>query len=269
MSLPVPAASSTVLITGASSGIGTELARGLAQRGYGLTITARRRDRLEDLARELRSAHSVTVDVHPADLGDDAERTELIATVRSSGREVIGLCNNAGFGSFGHFNDLDQDVERQMVALNVVALHELTGALLGDMVTRGRGAILNVASTAAFQPLPGAATYAASKAFVLAFSEALHAELAGTGVSCTSLCPGPVSTEFAERAGIADVESAAKLAFDSAEGVARQAVDAMLAGRRSVIPGVVNRLGAFGGRFAPRTVLLPLVKLAGDRRSAR
>lgn len=189
--------------------------------------------------------------------------------MRAGERELIGLCNNAGFGSFGRFNDLDREVGRQMVALNVVAPHELTGALLGDMVRRGHGAILNVASTAAFQPLPGAATYAAIKAFVLAFSEAVHAELAGTGVSCTSLCPGPVSTEFSERAGVSDLEAATKLAFDSAEEVARKAVEAMLSGRRSVIPGVVNRLGAFGGRFAPRTLLLPMVKRAGDRRFAR
>jgi len=269
LSLPAPAASSTVLITGASSGIGTELARDLARRGYGLTITARRRDRLEKLAKELRSVHAVTVEVHSGDLGDDTQRAELIAIVRAGERELIGLCNNAGFGSFGRFNDLDREVGRQMVALNVVALHELTGALLGDMVRRGHGAILNVASTAAFQPLPGAATYAATKAFVLAFSEAVHAELAGTGVSCTSLCPGPVSTEFSERAGVSDLEAATKLAFESAEEVARKAVEAMLSGRRSVIPGVVNRLGAFGGRFAPRTLLLPMVKRAGDRRFAR
>jgi len=269
LSLPAPAASTTALITGASSGIGTELARDLARRGYGLTITARRSDRLEDLAQELRDVHSVTVDVHAGDLGDDTQRAELVAKVSSGERELIGLCNNAGFGSFGRFNDLDQEVERQMVALNVVALHELTGALLGDMVRRGHGAILNVASTAAFQPLPGAATYAATKAFVLTFSEAVHAELAGTGVSCTSLCPGPVSTEFAERAGVSDLEAASRQLFDSAEDVARQAVEAMLAGRRSVIPGVVNRLGAFGGRFVPRTLLLPAIKRVGDRRFAR
>jgi len=265
MSLPVPAPDATVLVTGASSGIGRELARDLGRRGYNLTLVARARERLEELAEELRAAHGLTVAVHTADLTDDGERDGLVAAVRAEGRRVDGLCNNAGFGTLRRMVDVQPGRETAQVRLNVLALHALTDAFLRPMVERGRGAILNLGSIAGFQPLPGFATYAASKAFVNAFSEALHAELHGTGVSCTLLAPGPVRTEFGQRAGAGDWERFSSLIIADPADVAHAAVDAMRAGRRSLIPGLVPQLSALGGRVLPRRVLLPLVALATER----
>src|SRR5687767_2204196 len=168
MALPAPTPGSTVVITGASSGIGAEFARVLAARGHGLTLVARRRDRLEALAEEL---GDVAVDIEPCDLADRAARTALIETLMA--RSVSGLLNNAGHGAHGPVHEADLDYERNMVELNVAALHHLTGALLPQLVAQGTGAILNVASLAAFQPLPNMATYAATKAFVHSFSEAV------------------------------------------------------------------------------------------------
>lgn len=270
MSLPAPARDSTVLVTGASAGIGAELARQLAARGHGLTLVARRRPRLEQLAKEIRSAHGVEVDVRKADLADQAARTRLIRSLDEGPRWVAGVCNNAGFGTFGRLHQLDRARESEEVRVNVLALHELTCAFLPGMVERGTGAVLNVASIAAFQPMPMNATYSATKAFVLSFSEALHAELTGTGVSCTALCPGPVSSEFVGVAGVeADASDLPGFVWASADDVARAGVEGMLRGRRTVIPGVGPRLLAAGGRFAPRSVLLPVAeKLVGSRFAA-
>jgi short-subunit dehydrogenase len=150
-----------------------------------------------------------------------------------------------------------------MVRLNVEALHELTGTFLPAMVERGSGAILNLASTAAFQPIPGFATYAATKAFVSSFSEAVHAELSGTGVSVTSLCPGPTRSEFGDRAGGVSFQKGPDLIFMEAHDVARQGVEAMIAGRRSVVPGLSNKASMVGGRFVPRSLLLPAARKLG------
>jgi uncharacterized protein len=261
MALPAPSYGSTVLITGASSGIGADLARQFAERGYNVTLTARRRERLEGLADELREAHDIHVDVETCDLADAAARRRLADKLRSGEREVVGVCNNAGFGNLGNLLDQDLESETDVVRLNVEAVHELTGAFLPRMVEQGAGAVLNVASTAAFQPLPGFATYAASKAFVHSFSEAVHSELSGTGVSVTSLCPGFTRTEFEQAAGAED--AASKLpgfTWMESEDVARQAVEGMLAGKRTVVPGVLNKAVSTSGRYVPRTVLLPLVK---------
>jgi len=263
MSLPSPTPDSTVIVTGASSGIGAELARDLARRGYGLTLVARRRERLTELADECRRRHGVAVDVRAADLSKPASRTRLITAMHASPTRVVGLCNNAGFGSFGRFQNLPLETETEQVRLNVDALHELTGAFLPDMVLRKQGAILNTGSIAGFQPLPANATYAATKAFVNSFSEAVHTDLAGTGVSCTALCPGPVRTEFGEVAGLGAANGAGPdFLWGSPDDVARAGVEAMIKGRRSVIPGLSNRAAALGGRLTPRTLLLPLARLA-------
>jgi short-subunit dehydrogenase len=260
MALPPPSYGSTILITGASSGIGADLARQLAERGYNLTLTARRRERLEELADELREAHSVHVDVETCDLGDEGERKRLIEKLKKGERELVGLCNNAGFGNLGRFLNLDPEQETNVVKLNVEAVHHLTGAFLGRMVEQGSGAILNVASTAAFQPLPGFATYAASKAFVHSFSEAIHSEVAGSGVSVTSLCPGFTKTEFEQAAGAEDeAQKLPGFTWMESEDVARQGVEGMVSGKRTVVPGMINKVTSTGGRFIPRTVLLPLV----------
>jgi uncharacterized protein len=258
MALPPPTNRSTVVVTGASAGIGAELARRLASRGYGVTLVARREDRLRALAAELGPHAEVAV----CDLADAAAREALVAGLR---QRVVGVCNNAGFGSVGRFADLDADRELQLVRVNVEAVVHLTRAFLPGMLDAGAGAVLNVASIAAFQPLPGFATYAASKAFVQSFSEAVHEELAGTGVSVTCLAPGFTETEFGEAAGTGEHGGLPGFLFGGAQGVAEAGVEAMLAGRRSAIPGLANRASMLGGRVAPRSLLLPIVRQVTDR----
>jgi uncharacterized protein len=261
MALPPPTIDTTVLVTGASSGIGTELARSLAARAYNVVLVARRAERLTALAEELRLTHGIHADVEPCDLIDPAAREALVAGLEDGERTVVGVCNNAGFGTIAALHESDLDREQRVVRLNVEAVHHLTGAFLPRMVRDGAGAILNVASTAAYQPLPGFATYAASKAFVQSFSEAVHEELAGTGVSVTTLSPGFTRTEFGESANASDKEAAMPdFLFMDAPGVAQLGVDAMIAGRRTAIPGLANRASMLGGRMAPRSLLLPLVR---------
>ena len=266
MALPPATSENTVVVTGASAGIGAELARELARRGYNVVLVARRIERLRALAGELES-YGVHVGVEPCDLIDADERRALIGRLEQGQRTVVGLCNNAGFGTVSTLLDADLEREQDIVRLNVEALHHLTGAFIGPLVERGAGAILNVASTAAFQPVPGFATYAAGKAFVQSFSEAVHTELSGTGVSVTCLCPGFTHTEFGARAEARDAEVALpEILFTEAADVARAAVDGMVAGRRSVIPGSLNRAIMVGGRLVPRSVLLPLVRQVIGRR---
>jgi short-subunit dehydrogenase len=270
MSLPAADPDHTVVVTGASAGIGAELSRQLASRGHGLTLVARRRGRLDRLAGELRTAHGVQVDVRACDLADPADRARLIAALRDDERRVAGVCNNAGYGSVGTFAELDLEREVGEVRLNIEALVELTGTFLPDMVELGEGAVLNVASTASFQPLPGMAVYAASKAFVRSFSEAVHAELAGTGVSVTTLCPGFTETEFAQVAGAGSFEDKLPgfLVLNAAD-VAREAVDGMESGARTVVPGVIHKAHAFSSRFVPNTLLLPIAKRVTEDRLGR
>jgi len=256
MALPPPTNGSTILVTGASAGIGAELARGLAARGYGVTLVARREERLRALADELGSGAEVAA----CDLADAAARAALVAGVE---RQVLGVCNNAGFGSVGRFAELDAERELRLVRVNVEAVVELTRAFLPPMLEAGAGAVLNVASIAAYQPLPGFAAYAASKAFVQSFSEAVHEELAGTGVSVTCLSPGFTHTEFGAAAG--SEGSLPGFIYGDASDVAEAGIEAMLAGRRSAIPGLANRASMLGGRVAPRSLLLPLVRQVTDR----
>jgi short-subunit dehydrogenase len=267
MSLPAAAPGATVLVTGATSGIGAELARELGRRGHGLTLVARRRERLEAQAASLRDRFGVEVAVHDADLADDAQRAALLDAVRADGRAVVGLCNDAGVGSLGAFAELDLEHEAHIVRLNVLALHHLTGVLVREMLARRRGAILNLSSVLAFAPSPRTATYAATKAFVLSFSEALHAELLGSGVSCTALCPGPTRTAIFAASGEPRATGLGPdLLWQRPEEVARAGVEGMVAGRRTVVPGVTNKLVAAGGRLVPRTLLLPVAgRLGGDR----
>jgi short-subunit dehydrogenase len=266
MALPPPTIDTTVLITGASAGIGTELARLLAGRSYNVVLVARRAERLDELAEELRLTHGIHADVEPCDLAEAGARSDLVARLEAGERKVVGVCNNAGLGTVATLLEAGVDREQQVVRLNVEALHHLTGAFLERMVADGAGAILNVASTAAFQPLPGFATYAASKAFVQSFSEAVHAELGGTGVSVTCLCPGFTHTEFGEHAGAGHAEARLpEFLFMEAPAVARAGVEAMIAGRRTAIPGLANRATMLGGRAVPRSLLLPLVRQVTKR----
>ncbi|HUH70355.1 MAG TPA: SDR family oxidoreductase [Mycobacterium sp.] len=257
MSLPKPDIQTTVIITGASSGIGAELARGLARRGFPLLLVARRRQRLDDLANEVGKENSVAVEVMPLDLADSDARANLADRLRNE--PIAGLCNSAGFGTSGVFYTLPIERESEQVTVNALALMELTHAALPGMVERGAGAVLNIASIAGFQPTPGMAVYSATKAFVQTFSEAVHEELHATGVSCTVLCPGPVPTEWAEIANAA--RWSIGVAQVSPQDVAEAAIRGMLHGRRSVVPGVVPKFVSTGGRYAPRSLLLPALRI--------
>src|ERR1700752_2447431 len=260
MSLPKPSNQAPVVVTGASSGIGTELAGGLARRGYPLVLVARRRERLDEVANELRTQYSGGVDVMPLDLGDAGSRKKLAGRLRSE--PMAGLCNSAGFGTSGVFQTLPIERESEEIVLNSLALMELTHAALPGMVERAAGAVLNIASIAGFQPIPFMAVYSATKAFVQTFSEAVHEELHGTGVSVTVLCPGPVPTEWGE---IANAERfSLSIAQVSPSDVAEAAIGGMLAGRRSVVPGIVPKVVSTSGRFAPRSLLLPAIRI-GNR----
>lgn len=262
MSLPAPHVASTVVITGASSGIGAEIARGLSRRGYNPVLVARRADRLRDLAADLTRDHAVQAEVLPLDLADSEDRARLIGVIAD--RSPAALVNSAGFGTNGLFQSLPLARETEQVTLNALALMELTHAALPGMIARGCGAVLNVGSVAGFQPVPDGAVYSATKAFVQTFSEAVHEGLHGTGVSCTVLCPGPVPTEWWDVAG-ADQSALGSVAM-SARAVADAGIAGMLDGKRLVIPGLGPKLMGLGGRFTPRGVLLPLLRRAAARR---
>jgi short-subunit dehydrogenase len=238
------------LVTGASSGIGAELARVFAQRGYALVLTARRRERLEALASELRGG-GAHVEVIASDLGDQAAPARLIQEVDALGIVLHTLVNNAGFGLRGKFATLPYERQMAMVELNVTALTKLCGLVLPRLIARRAGGILNVASTAAFQAGPNMAVYYATKAYVLSLSEALHEEAKPQGVTVTALCPGPTATEFAQHADL-EMSRLFKFGAMAAGEVARTGVDGYEAGKAVVIPGTTNRLGALGAQLAPR-----------------
>jgi uncharacterized protein len=261
MALPPPADSSTALVTGASSGIGAEIARQLAARGHGVTLTARRQERLDELAEELSGEHGIRAETIAADVSEGAERDRLAAEIESRGLTVEILVNNAGHGDSGSTHRTDRTRLLSMVRLNCEALLDFHARYTAEMAERGRGAVINVASTAAFQPIPGTGTYAATKAFVLSLSESAHNELAGTGVTVTALCPGPVKTEFMETAGVgAAEEQVPGIFWTDVEDVAREAVEGADKGKRVVVPGLLNRAGAISGQHSPRAVVLPLAK---------
>jgi short-subunit dehydrogenase len=260
MALPPPSPASTCLVTGASSGIGADIARELVKRGHGVTLVARREDRLRSLAEELEKS-GVRVEVVACDVTGAEARKELVDTVNKRGLDVEVLINNAGYGSGGAFHELDAESEVAMVRVNCEAVTALTRHYLPAMLERGRGAILNVGSTAGEQPLPRQATYSASKAFVNTLSDALHAELTGTGVTVTSLRPGPVKTEFGDVAGISDeLFSAPDFTIKSSEDVAAAAVEGLEKGKRTVAPGVAAKVATISGRITPRSLLLPLLR---------
>jgi uncharacterized protein len=258
--LPEPSVSGTALVTGASSGIGAEVARQLATRGHSLVLVARREERLRTLATELSSENGVQIEVIAADLGDEAERDRLESELSGRGRGVEVLVNNAGFGHQADFARSPRERMVEMVRLNVEAVVDLTSRFVAPMAARGRGSVINIASLGAFQPLPGSAVYGASKAFVLSFSEAIRTELRGSGVSVTAVCPGPVRTEFMAVAEFPGVEDRTPgIVWTSADDVARQAVEGAEHDKRVVVPGLLNRAGALAGQHSPRAVALPLI----------
>lgn len=239
-----------------------EIAGELARRGHGLTLVARREDLLHEVAGQLSTAHGVRTEVIAADLSDADSRAALVDEVAGRGLVVDVLVNNAGFSTTGAVATSDPAAEVRLVRVDVEAVVDLCSRVVPGLVERGRGAVLNVASVGAFQPLPGQASYAAAKAFVLSYTDSLHAELKGTGVTATSLCPGPVKTGFGEAAGFSDAEAEGALPsfmWETAEDVARAAVDGMAKGRRVVIPGAANVVGAYAGRLAPKSLLVPIL----------
>ena len=236
------------LVTGASAGLGEEFARQLAACGTELVLVARREDRLDALAAHLRAAGR-TVEVLPADLATDGGRRPVEERLADTARPVDLLVNNAGFGAYGDVADLPADRQQAMVEVNVVAPMRLARAALPGMLARGKGGIVNVASTAAFQPDPHAAVYGASKAFVLSFSQALHEEVADAGVRVLALCPGITPTEFQEVAEISVPLPDA--AVTSAEQVVRAGLRAFARRRAVAVPGLANRVTAAAASSGP------------------
>ena len=243
----------TALITGASAGLGTQLARLFAADGHDLVLVARRRDKLEELAAQLRAAHGIHTTVIAADLTDSTAPVRVHEEVTQAGIEVEYLVNNAGFGTNGAFAELDLARELDLIELNVTALTHLMGLFLPAMVARGSGRALNIGSGAGFLAGPFMATYYASKAFVVHFTEALAYELWGTGVTATALCPGPTATEFGAVAGAHD-SALFKAGVADTVAVARSGYRAMMAGKAIAIPDMKTRLSVEALRISPRFI---------------
>jgi short-subunit dehydrogenase len=249
----------TVLITGASSGIGLELARCFAADGCRLILVARKGMALESLAAELRKDHKIQAQVFTADLAQPDTPNRLLGQLHLAGIKVDVLVNNAGFGAQGKFAELPLERQLDMVQVNITAVAHLTRLLLPGMIERRRGGLLNVASTAAFQPGPGMAVYYATKAFLLSFTEALAEELAGTGLTVTALCPGPTTTNFGTAAGGRFKPVARKVSM-SAAAVARLGHRAFRSGRVVAITGLRNQLPALAVRLIPRLIVRKITK---------
>lgn len=254
------------LITGASSGIGEEYARQLAKAGTDLILVARTENKLRDQAKQLAELYGRRVEVIAADLAQAAPGAGLHQRVEALGIKVDLLINNAGFGTVGGFEKQDPAREQQEIALNAAAVVDLAHAFVPAMVEAGHGAIVNVASVAAFQPVPYMTVYAATKAFVLAFSLGLRAELRGKGVRVQALCPGPVDTGFFEATGNARLRSTVpKGAMATAEAVVAASLKGLADNRAIVTPGVLNKLGALGARLLPRDTMATLAGKAMKR----
>lgn len=250
----------TALVTGASTGIGKAIAVDLAKRGAKLILVARSKDLLDQLATELQAGHGTDVTVIVMDLAKPGAAAQLFADVTARGLSVDLLINNAGFGKWGHFGDVDAATYADMVDLNIKAVVDLCHVFLPGMATRGDCGILNVASVAAFVPLPWSTVYAATKAFVLSFSEALYYEYRDKGVMISALCPGATNSQFAMTAYVSEANRASF--GDSAESVAKVGLDALLAGKQSVIPGFANQFAAILPRLLPRSLALSVVATA-------
>ena len=243
------------LVTGASAGLGVEFARQLSKRGHTLVLVARRKERLEQLARELGNARAIAID-----LSKRSASANLLAQIEDNGEVVDLLVNNAGFGLIGRFAELDAKREREMIDLNVGTLTDLCRSVAPGMIRRKSGSILNVASTAAFQPGPKMAVYFATKAFVLSLSEALHEELKPNGIKVSCLCPGPTRTEFGEVAGFAGNSLFDRVAMNAAE-VVETGLKGLDSNDAVVVPGWTNKVTAASTRFAPRSIVR---KIAGS-----
>ncbi len=256
----------TALITGASSGIGLELAHLFARDGYRLVLVARNRSTLRQLGDDLQSRYSITVRIEPKDLAHPATPAELYQDLQESGILLDVLVNNAGFGGAGDFAHTDWNHEAEMMQVNMVAVTHLTKLFLPQIRAR-EGMIMNVASTAAFQPGPFMAVYYASKAYVLSFTEALAEELRGTGVKISCLCPGPVKTNFQKRAYITNTPLANSPLLVDVREVARVGYEGLKQGKRIVIPGWKNRVGVELLRISPRQMVTKVVRRIQEKKN--
>lgn len=253
------------VVTGASGGIGLEFAQVLAEKGYDVVLVARSESKLQALAQELQAKHQIQVKVIAQDLGQPNAAQALYDTLQAQGIVTDVLINNAGFATYGHFaSETSLEQELQMIQLNIATLTHLSKLFVQPMVQRKRGYILNVASTASFQPGPLMAVYYASKAYVLSFSEALAQELQGTGVSVTALCPGPTQSGFQERAAMTDSKLVQR-GLMPARTVVEQGVAGMLTGKAVVVPGLFNKFGTLLPRLLPRGMVARTVMQMQER----
>ena len=260
----LPTSWRTAMVTGASSGIGRAMAVGLARRGLDVVAVARRQDRLEELAAEIRADHGRAVEVLAADLGDPSQRGPVEARLADAARPVDVLVNSAGFGSQGRLATLEIDDEEQQVQVNVLAVVRLTRTALPGMIERGTGAVMNVSSIAGHQPIPLWATYSASKAFVTTFSRAVQDELKGTGVRCVTVLPGFTRSEFHDHTGFERSLIPGPVWMES-EAVAESALDALERGRAEVVPGLHFRALALSSRMSPWAVTRRVLRVATRR----
>jgi uncharacterized protein len=249
----------TALITGASSGIGKALATEFAKDGYNVILAARSVSKMQSLAESLRKQFKITATVIEADLQTDSGAAQLHADVKAQGITISALANNAGYGTFGEFHQSELTSELAMMQLNMNTVVVLSKLFMPDLLAT-KGKILNTASTAAFQPGPYMAVYYATKAFVLSFSEAIAAELEGTGVTVTALCPGPTASGFQDKADMHDSALVKGKKLPTSEEVAAAGYKAMQRGQRVYIPGVMNWLMAQSPRFTPRNMVTGIVK---------
>lgn len=252
------------LVTGASMGIGLELAKNFAKNGHDLVLVARSAERLETIAADFREKFGIYVKVVVKDLIQPESPEELYAELNAESLAVDILVNNAGFAGHGEFYSTPLNRELDMIQLNVTTLVHLTKLFLRDMRKRGSGKILNVASTAGFQPGPLMAVYYATKAFVLSFSEAIREELIGSGISVTALCPGATRTHFADRAEVGDTRIFKFTSMD-VDVVGREAYAGLMKGKAIVMPGFINKFYVFLVRLGPRVVVRKVVKFISQR----
>lgn len=256
---------STALITGASGGIGYELALEHVQRGGDVVLVARSEDKLREYQATWEKNYGVKVHVIGMDLALPGSAQSVYDAVAAKGLTVDILINNAGFGQYGLFEESDLERATQMLELNIVALTALTRLFVADMVRRGSGRIMNVASTAAFQPVPIMAVYAATKAYVLSFSEALNNEVSASGVTVTTLCPGPTTSGFQDAAAMHGARMADRRLMATSAEVARFGYSAMLRGKTVAVHGLLNRFAAFLVRFTPRSIIVRVGRMVAEK----